>query len=254
MTVEVRIQPLVSFEDLINMFDVNYRLQSAFSAVYNSLTSRFGGASPSALADLFFDKCIENKIYPSMLGYQGFDHPLAISVNDCAAHGFPSDIHANFRATDVIKLDATGFNGKYHSDMAHTFCLQPHKNDDRMIKATSEALETAIRACKPGTRFSTIPQILSKVANDHGVHAIRTLTGHGIGQHIHMLPNNLSQDVMRSGDVFTIEPVFAIGSAEVVKKKDNAYWTSDGKNSAHFERVILITEGGHLVMNKFLDL
>jgi methionyl aminopeptidase len=215
------------------------------------LTDEFDKCTPNVLAKLFVDQCKDNGIQPSMLGHEGFKYPLAISVNNCVAHGFPSSGDAKFKRGDVIKIDASGFNGRYHSDMAHTVCMHPStKNrDDLLIKATATALQSAISACKPGVPYSTIPSILGKVAKDNGVCSVRSLTGHGIGEELHMLPTNHSDEIMRAGDVFTIEPIFALGSEAVFADAQGAYWTQDSKNAAHFERTILITEGSHIVLN-----
>lgn len=56
---------------------------------------------------------------------------------------------------------------------------------------------------------------------------------------------------MRSGMVFTIEPVISLGSEEVELQEDG--WTAmsvDGSRSAQVEHTILITDNGHEILTE----
>lgn len=245
------VKQITSFNNLVKLYDVNLKLSDAFNRVVEAFNCKF--SSPDKCANAFVRACNNNRIYPSTLHFNDFEYPLSICVDDCVAHSFPSSPYKQFQDQSVVTFDATGYNGFYHSDLAHTFCKKPTKHNDRLIQATQEALYTAIMQCKPGKPYSIIGNTVSGVAKKHGLHVINGLSGHGIGEHIHMLPHvpnipNTLPHIMHQGDVFTIEPLFALGTNKIMASKQGIY-TADGSNSAHFERVVLITEGGHEILN-----
>jgi methionyl aminopeptidase len=49
---------------------------------------------------------------------------------------------------------------------------------------------------------------------------------------------------LEKGMCIAIEPMFAIGTGEIVKAKDESYITKDGSLSAHFEHTMTVTEDG----------
>jgi methionyl aminopeptidase len=87
------------------------------------------------------------------------------------------------------------------------------------------------------------------IAGGYGV--VEDLAGHGVGYAVHeepFIPNYGEPgkgDVLKPGAVLAIEPMFNLGTKEVVmdKKDGYTYRTKDGKPSAHFEHTVLITKG-----------
>lgn len=251
-------KPITSFESLVQLFDVNLKLQNAFS----SIVEVFHGTNvtPKHIESALKVSCSENDILPSTLGLDGFNHALCISVNDCIAHGFPKHESKVFQDTDIVTFDVTGYNGIYHSDMAHTFCKRPSNDQMRLMKATSDALQYAYRLCKPGRQVNELSKAIEHCAMNHGVFVVNGLSGHGIGKEVHMDPiipnmqNKNNRYELKAGDVFTIEPLFALGTSNTKRDKIGAYYTEDGSIAAHYERCILVTDGGHVVLNKFMNL
>lgn len=49
--------------------------------------------------------CIDNNVYPSPLGYNGFPKSVCTSINNVACHGIPDDrpLHDG----DIINIDVT---------------------------------------------------------------------------------------------------------------------------------------------------
>ena len=80
---------------------------------------------------------------------------------------------------------------------------------------------------------------------------VRTYCGHGTNLLFHCQPNvphyakNKAVGICKPGHVFTIEPMLCLGSYKDQTWPDN--WTSttqDGKFSAQFEQMMLVTEDG----------
>jgi len=248
---------LKTHQDLVDLLDVNKKLVSAFEDVCQN----YAKLSPYEIDQVFREKCRVYQIHPSSVNYHGFPGSLCVSINDCIAHGVPKS-RKKLSPGDIVTLDATGYNGRFHSDLAHTFIVngENHPNLRHLSKVTKEALDNAVKICKPGTAYCDLSQVIFKTASDGGIHVIERLGGHGIGTEIHMDPHignwpctfpKLKNQKMKVGDVFSIEPLFAIGTSKIIQKRGDAfgYYTADGSPSAHFERNIAIVEGGCILLN-----
>jgi methionyl aminopeptidase len=89
-----------------------------------------------------------------------------------------------------------------------------------------------------------------------GFAIVREFVGHGIGNEVHMSPEipNYVMDHYPEGNprlklhqTIAVEPMVNAGTAHIRKKRMSDGWevilTADGKNAAHYENTILITEG-----------
>ena len=116
-------------------------------------------------------------------------------------------------------------------------------------------MRKAIEVCKPGMKYSCIGNIVTKIAKENGFYVVDKYGGHTIGSSLHMKPfisnhPNKSTEIMKEGDLFVIEPLLAIGSGKNFVSSDGfSVLTRNGKYAAHFERCILITNSGHVVLN-----
>ncbi len=263
----VQIAPIVTYWDLVEMLDVNNKLRAAFRETADVfLSKRCKNATDIETA--FKKACKKHHISPSTQGYGGFPGALCISINDCAAHGVPRKEN-KINIGDVVTIDATGFNGRYHSDLAETFlyvetATPAYPDQQHLMKATKLALDRAIRACKPGTPYCKLSNIISKTAREEGVFVVENLSGHGIGTKIHMQPHidndpcenpKDNRREMQVGDVVSIEPIFALGTSKTKRKEGDPFsiYTYDGSISAHYERNIIITDSGCHILNEWKE-
>ena len=85
---------------------------------------------------------------------------------------------------------------------------------------------------------------------------MRTYCGHGCGALFHCQPNiphyakNKAIGIAKPGQVFTIEPMLNVGTYKDLSWPDK--WTAvtqDGKCSAQFEHMLLVTEDGCEVLS-----
>lgn len=142
------------------------------------------------------------------------------------------------------------------------------------MNTTREGLYSAIRVCRPGNCLSDIGEAIQNVADANNLATVEKYRGHGIGTTFHCAPyvkvsslysltSKLQRDTQPSryvrlikhfrnsdrlklqpGMIFTIEPMFTLGSARCFEWEDD--WTVatiDGSLSAQFEHTILITDG-----------
>ena len=137
---------------------------------------------------------------------------------------------------------------------AHTTTIPPGNVDARglaLIRCAHDALAAAISLIRPGLAYRDIGTAISCLADGRKFSVVRSYCGHGIGRAFHCAPNvphyarNKAVGIVKAGHVFTVEPMINEGSAADELWPDN--WTAvtrDGKRSAQFEHMVLVTETG----------
>jgi len=195
----------------------------------------------------------------AFIGLYGFPKHICISVNDQVVHGIPGK--RKLIEGDLVKLDHGAVVRGWYGDAARTVPVGKVTPEARkLVDATRESLEAAIRAMVPGNRISYIGAAVQGVIEPHGYGIVRDYVGHGIGKRPHedpQVPNygpalwtrGQPNPRLRPGMVLAVEPMINAGTHEVRTLSDG--WTvvtKDGKNSAHFEHTIAVTESGPVVL------
>jgi methionyl aminopeptidase len=100
---------------------------------------------------------------------------------------------------------------------------------------------------------SDISRAIQQHAEKNGYSVVREYVGHGVGTKLHEppevpnfieIPRKKANPRLMPGMTLAIEPMINAGKAEIIVSDDNwTVTTADGKNSAHYENTILITEG-----------
>ncbi|KAK9245401.1 peptidase M24, structural domain-containing protein [Lipomyces tetrasporus] len=211
------------------------------------------GVVSDSIDALVHDTCISIGAYPSPLNYYHFPKSVCISVNEIICHGIPDQ--RKLEDGDIVNLDISIYYKGLHADLNETYYVGDKALADadsiRLVETTRECLEKAIAIVKPGMLFREIGNVIEKHATANGCSVIRTYCGHGINKLFHCAPNiphyakNKTPGVAKPGMTFTIEPMLALGSWKDKTWPDN--WTSatvDGKRSAQFEHMLLVTETG----------
>jgi len=176
---------------------------------------------------------------------------LCVSVNDEIVHGIPNEGDKILKEGDIVSLDL-GLNHKgLFTDSAVTVAVGKIDTElEKLLIITKEALMAGIKAAKGGKRIGDIGFAIQKyaIANNYGI--VEELAGHGVGYNVHEEPYvpNFGEagkgTELKPGMVIAIEPMFNLGTREVVLNDDGyTYRTADGKPSAHFEHTVLITKG-----------
>jgi len=191
--------------------------------------------------------------------YEGYPKHICTSLNNVVCHGIPSDYEI-INNGDILNVDATTeFNG-YYADASRMYAIGEIKdNAAKLIKATKECLELAIKAIVPyETTLNDLGRIIEKRARQNGFSVVHEYCGHGVGLEMHEdpyvlhYPTNEKTYLIVPGMVFTIEPMINEGLRYIdIDRKDG--WTvrtRDKKLSAQVEHTILITEEGAEILSK----
>lgn len=195
------------------------------------------------------------------LGYHGFPKSICTSVNEVVCHGIPNAKQI-LKEGDIINIDVTPLLDGYHGDTSRTFFVgEPSPLARRLVEVTEECMWRGIRAVKPGARIGDIGAAIQEYAEAQGFSVVRDFVGHGVGRIFHAAPQiphygtSGKGKKLRSGMVFTIEPMINEGTWEVEVLADK--WTAvtkDRKLSAQFEHTIVVTEGGVEVLTALSEL
>ena len=208
--------------------------------------------------DQLAKKFIESKgCTPSFEGLYGFPGSICISVNDEVVHGIPGK--RVLKNGDILKLDIGACYEGYHGDSAWSYIVGEPKSekDVKLLKHTEEALMAGLEAIHDGCTTGDIGHAVEKVAHKYNLGVIRELVGHGVGDKVHLAPDVPNYGYKGKGhrlhknNVIAVEPMLNLGSRYIYQLDDG--WTiktDDGKNSAHFEHTVLITETGYEILTR----
>lgn len=194
---------------------------------------------------------------PSFKGYDGFSNSICTSVNDQLAHGIPGSYV--LQDGDIISIDIGAKYEDFHADSAWTFPVGTiSETTRRLLETTEESLYKGIDEAKPGMRLSNISHAVQRYAESNGFSVVRELTGHGVGHELHEAPDvpNYGRPgrgpILKPGMVLAIEPLVNEGSRDIwmVGDDDWTLMTQDGRNCAHYEHTIVITENGNEILTK----
>ena len=161
---------------------------------------------------------IEGKII-ELGGKVGF--PVDVSVNSIAAHASPfPDEKSVIQKGDVVKLDIGAHVNGYVADTACTVEVGTNKYE-KLIKASEEALENAIKIIKIGTKLGEIGKVIQDTITSFGFSPVKNLSGHGVAQwEIHTWPtvpnyDNNDGTELKKGMCIAIEPFATTGTGKI---------------------------------------
>ncbi|MFA6459518.1 MAG: type I methionyl aminopeptidase [Candidatus Paceibacterota bacterium] len=185
----------------------------------------------------------------------GSDRPypaaLCVSINDEVVHGIPNEKEKVLKEGDIVALDLGLIHNKLVTDAAISVPVGKVTPElEQLLRVTREALMAGIKAAKGGKRVSDISLAIERYALPYKYGVVEELAGHGVGYSVHEEPYVPNYDtgkegpVLQPGMVIAIEPMFNIGTKDVVLDDDGyTYHTADDMPSAHFEHTVLITKG-----------
>ncbi|MHB8688198.1 MAG: M24 family metallopeptidase [Candidatus Dormibacteraceae bacterium] len=141
-------------------------------------------------------------------------------------------------------IDFWPWFGGYFSDMCRTFAVgKPSVALRAAVRHTIDCLEVVEKSVKPGARAADVDIAIRQFLwrkPDLGGDAFRHIAGHGLGIAPHEAPWIISEsnDVIRAGDVITLEPgLYAESLRGGARTEDSYLVTADGlRNLCHFPR------------------
>ncbi|MCL1916788.1 MAG: methionyl aminopeptidase [Peptococcaceae bacterium] len=210
------------------------------------------GVSTQELDQLVSQKTKELGGIPAPLNYKGYPKSVCISINNVVCHGIPSgrDI---LQDGDIVNVDVSTLYNGFFSDSSRMFLIGRVSADkQKLVTVAKECVELGIQQVRPWSFLGNIGHAVKTHARKNGYSVVKDIGGHGIGLQFHEDPwvsyvtRAKTGMVLAPGLVFTIEPMINMGTAKVVvDKQDN--WTvstADGKPSAQWESMVLVTPDG----------
>lgn len=204
--------------------------------------------------------------YPGFKKVPGYKHAICACTNDVVVHGIPTD--RVLKEGDSICIDTGVFLDGYHTDMGETIkiggdIVDTVEDSDELGKFLSLGKQTmwkAIEQAVPGNRIGHISQVIQAGVEGAGYSVVKNLVGHGVGKTLHEKPEipGLLLDpiektpVIKTGMTLAIEVIYNMGGPEVEYEGEDGWSivTSDGSVSAVFERTILVSENGPILLTK----
>lgn len=209
------------------------------------------GTTTDELDRIAHEYMCDHGAYPSTLGYRGYPKSVCSSLNEVICHGIPDS--TVLEDGDIINLDVTAYKDGMHGDTNAMFMVGNVDEQSRLlVERTQESLNRAIKAVRPGRQFNVIGRVIEKYAQrfDYGV--VRDFTGHGVGREFHsglIIPHYDAAPAysaeIRSGMIFTIEPMLTLGTIAWDQWDDDwTITTRDRLRSAQFEHTMVVTDDG----------
>ncbi len=214
------------------------------------------GVTTLELDELAERRTSEAGAIPAFKGYRGYPKVLCTSINEQIVHGIPSE--RKLQSGDIIGLDFGVIIDEYVGDAAVTLPVGGVSDSlKKLLRVTEESLELAILQIRVGHRISDIGAAVQRHVEANGFSVVRDFVGHGIGRAMHEDPQVPNYGIpgrgpiLREGMVLAIEPMVNEGTYRVKVLEDQ--WTAvtaDGKNSAHFEHTVAVTQNGPWVLSR----
>lgn len=262
---------MVKTKDEIEIMKVGGKI--LVQTLYEVLEQVQPGVSELEL-DQLAEKLIKEKgAEPGFKKVPGYKHTICISTNDVVVHGVPTNYR--LQEGDVVGIDCGVYYKGFYTDMAETrrvsiqssrlaakrakFKVQSLDKVDKFLETGKKALEEGIKAAKLGNRIGHISKAIQDVVEKEGGYSVvKSLVGHGVGRDLHEQPEvpgflNIKIEktpFLQERITIAIEVIYNMGNSEVIYS-DNDGWTiktKDGSISGLFEKTVVITKAGPLVL------
>lgn len=210
------------------------------------------GMTTEEINTIVHDFTVANGAIPAPLGFCGFPKSVCTSVNDQICHGIPSE-DVVLKDGDIINVDVSTIYNGYYSDASRMYMIgEVSEEAKKLVQVTKESMELAISKVKPWVPMGVIGATIQEYVHKHGYTVVREFGGHGIGLEFHEDPFVFHYGyedegvIMVPGMMFTIEPMINQGGYDLYIDQNNGWtsYTKDGKLSAQWENMILVTEDG----------
>lgn len=230
---------------------------------YEALRPHVVPGTTTAELDQIAEDFIRSKgAIPTYKGYGGhaarngqpavppFPATICVAINDVICHGIPSTTQ-RLNEGDIIGIDIGAKYKGWVGDSCVTFAVGTlSEKAQRLLDVTKRCLELGIEQARAGKHLGDIGAVIQEYAASQGFSTVYELCAHGVGRYLHEDPTYLHVGrpgtglKLKSGMVFTIEPMINEGNAKIRTLADR--WTVstvDGSLSAQFEHTLAITDG-----------
>lgn len=132
---------------------------------------------------------------------------------------------------DLVLMDLGARYDGYCSDLTRTVVLGGASDEQlQWYEAVKQAQQAGIDGMRPGARGSDVDAAARKVFTDAGLDVFEHGLGHGLGLDIHEAPRlaRTSEDVLKEGDVITVEPGIYLAGKGGIRIEDDVLVTGEG--------------------------
>jgi len=194
---------------------------------------------------------------PSFSTVPDYDWATCIMKNNELCHGIPRG--KTVEIGDLITIDVGLINRGFHLDTTISFAVEPATPlVHEFLERGEKLLNKAIAEVRPLGSIYDISYQMDKGLKKYGYGAVYQLTGHGIGERLHMEPEvpvvarrSDKRRKLKIGDTIAVEIMYTLGDPRVEEADDGwTFVTADGKLSAMFEETVLVTSKGHEILTK----
>ena len=213
------------------------------------------GVTTAHINKVIHDYIISQGAQPNFLGLYGFPASACISVNDTVIHGIPSTAEVVHEG-DIVSIDTGALYKGWHGDNAGTFVAGTASPEAlRLIEVTRQSFYEGLKVAVVGNRIGDISHAIQQYVEASGFSVVREYVGHGLGRELHEDPEvpNYGHPGrgarLVSGMTLAIEPMVNAGGVAIRQLPDG--WTvktKDGSLSAHYEKSIVITANGPVIL------
>lgn len=204
-----------------------------------------------------------NKGYHPKWAKTPFPSNICLNTNNTIAHGIADNYI--LKNGDILSIDCGIVVDGKCGDAALTIPIgNISEMNLRLLKYSKNALYQGIKAVKAGNSVLDIGRAIDAYITKMGYVSNKNLTGHGIGTAMHEDPVVFGFDVspylepdekikfdvpLKAGQIICIEPMITYKDDRGIKDRNDWTWrTRDGRNSAIFEHMVLVTETGYEVL------
>jgi methionyl aminopeptidase len=208
------------------------------------------GVTTEEIDEFVYEFGKQHNASPAPLNYRGYPKSCCTSINHVVCHGIPNK--KPLREGDIVNVDVTYVLDGWHGDSSRMYPVGTIKRAaERLIEVTYKSLMIGIEEAKPGNRMGDIGAAIQEYAESERCSVVTDFCGHGVGRLFHDAPNvlhygNRGEGIeMRSGMIFTIEPMLNLGRPDVKVLRDG--WTAvtrDRSLTAQYEHTVGITDEG----------
>ncbi len=214
------------------------------------------GISTNQIDKICYEYINDHRAFSAPLFYRGYPKSCCTSANHVVCHGIPSD--KILKEGDIVNVDVTALKDGWHGDTSRMFKIgEVSIKAEKLINTTFESMMKAISIVKDGVHLGDIGSTIQTHVEAQGFSVVQDFCGHGIGETFHKEPNILhygekgTGKKIKTGMIFTIEPMINLGNHETKTLKDG--WTAVTKDkslSAQFEHTIGVTKDGYEIFTK----
>lgn len=213
------------------------------------------GVTTAHLNDLATSYIAEVGGKPSFTTVPGYSWATCMSVNEVVVHGIPNNYV--LKDGDVLKLDIGIFHKGYHIDYGDTLVIGSVESSiKKFLDVGRGALKGALALVKKGVAVGAVSEYIEKSIYGAGYKTIVELTGHGVGEELHMEPyipgykRSAPRAAFKANNAYAIEIIYSMKDNHVVEANNDGWSlkTKSGSMSACFENTIFVTDTDGIVL------